>query len=240
MKPHAACLPDIPGWFGKIPSLGDFAVRRLPPGFVKPWDEWLSAELSAARSILADDWAATYRQAPMLCFSLAAGVLDEHIWNGVLVPSFDRVGREFPLTIAQGRPQYPALAVERQWWAALATTGRRALEPGCGAEGLETALALLVEHQPAPGHAAEPDIQHMATPPAGTPVHTTDILSRPGDGKSAWSSWPADGNSAWWHWPGDGKSTRPPWCVNDSPDGAPAVFSGLPRGVRFRNLLGAP
>ena len=54
-----------PGWFGKIPSLGDFASRRLPPTFVKPWDQWLSAELPEARFVLADAWPAIYEQAPI-------------------------------------------------------------------------------------------------------------------------------------------------------------------------------
>ena len=37
------------GWFGKLPSLGDFAQRRLPPEFVQVWDDWLGAELARVR-----------------------------------------------------------------------------------------------------------------------------------------------------------------------------------------------
>ena len=33
----------IPGWYGKIPSLGDFASRRLPQSFVAAWDYGSSA-----------------------------------------------------------------------------------------------------------------------------------------------------------------------------------------------------
>ena len=37
------------GWFGKLPSLRDFAQRRLPPEFVQVWDDWLGAELARVR-----------------------------------------------------------------------------------------------------------------------------------------------------------------------------------------------
>jgi len=62
MNPHHS-PPERVGWFGKIPALGDFVTRHLPPSFVQPWDEWLSAELSEARLLLADTWAETYQQA---------------------------------------------------------------------------------------------------------------------------------------------------------------------------------
>jgi type VI secretion system protein ImpM len=134
---------EIPGWFGKIPALGDFATRRLPVSFVLPWDQWLSAELADARDIAAATWATTYRQAPILCFALGASAIDERAWCGILVPSFDRVGREFPLTIAQNQSRHAAARDARQWWSALVTAGRRALEPVCGADGLDTALAVI-------------------------------------------------------------------------------------------------
>jgi type VI secretion system protein ImpM len=39
----------VPGWFGKLPSLGDFASRRLPDAFVSRWDRWLQGGLARAR-----------------------------------------------------------------------------------------------------------------------------------------------------------------------------------------------
>ena len=44
----------LPGWYGKLPALGDFASRRLPPEFVEPWDRWLAAGLAAWREHDAD------------------------------------------------------------------------------------------------------------------------------------------------------------------------------------------
>jgi type VI secretion system protein ImpM len=170
MNPQASS-EGCPGWFGKIPSLGDFATRRLPRTFVDPWDEWLSAELSEARFVLADTWPAIYAQAPIACFSLGLGTVDDHTWHGILVPSFDRVGRQFPLTIAVGRPPHLSATMGRRWWAALVVSGRRALEPACGADGVDEALAVF---------AAEPDMQNME--PA---------LATLEEGTSSWWAWPA-------------------------------------------------
>lgn len=142
MNPPAS--PEgYPGWFGKIPSLGDFATRRLPRTFVNPWDQWLSAELPEARFVLADAWTAIYEQAPISCFSLGLGTLDDQTWHGILVPSFDRVGRQFPLTIALGRPPHTPATMAQRWWAALVASARRALEPACGADGVDEALSVL-------------------------------------------------------------------------------------------------
>jgi len=53
----------LPGWYGKLPALGDFASRRLPPVFVEPWDRWLATGLSAWRD--ADPgWLEAYLGAP--------------------------------------------------------------------------------------------------------------------------------------------------------------------------------
>jgi type VI secretion system protein ImpM len=142
-----------PGWFGKIPSLGDFATRRLPRTFVEPWDRWLSTELPDARSVLADAWPTIYEQAPISCFSLGIGTVDDQAWHGILVPSFDRVGRQYPLTIALGHPRQAPITMTRRWWAVLVASGRRALEPACGADGVDEALSVLTAE---PALAAEP------------------------------------------------------------------------------------
>jgi type VI secretion system protein ImpM len=177
----ASCAAEFgPGWFGKIPSLGDFVTRRLPPSFVEPWDEWLSAELSEARSVLAERWDLTYACAPIACFLLGAKALDEHAWQGILVPSFDRVRREFPLTLALCLRQHDAATLRRQGWAALVAAARRALEPACGADGVDEALAALFGHEGECARRTEPDAAHLERAAAS-----------PGEGRSAWWSWSA-------------------------------------------------
>lgn len=89
----------LPGWYGKLPGMGDFAHRRLPDDFHRAWDRWLQSGLASLRA-RHGDWTDRYLQAPLWCFVLGEGVLGESSWIGVLMPSVDSVGRYFPFTIA--------------------------------------------------------------------------------------------------------------------------------------------
>ena len=94
----------LPGWYGKLPSLGDFASRRLPPLFVEPWDSWLANGLAFWRQ--GDEaWLEAFLAAPTWRFALGAGVpfAQSPGYAGVLMPSVDRVGRYFPLTVVRPR-----------------------------------------------------------------------------------------------------------------------------------------
>jgi type VI secretion system protein ImpM len=88
------------GAFGKIPSLGDFFRLDLPRNFVEPWDTWLQGGIMSSRNILGEDWNSRYMTAPIWRFSLPANQAGLQAISGVLVPSVDRVGRQFPLTLA--------------------------------------------------------------------------------------------------------------------------------------------
>ena len=87
------------GWFGKMPAMGDFAQRRLPPEFVQGWDPWLQRGLAESRSRLGADWQELYLTFPVWRFVLPPGWFGSSGWCGILMPSVDRVGRHFPLTI---------------------------------------------------------------------------------------------------------------------------------------------
>jgi len=88
------------GFFGKVPSLGDFVSRRLAPEFLGPWDAWLQAGLQCSHERLGEQWLEVYLCSPIWHFALTAGVCGELGWAGVMIPSVDRVGRYFPLTVA--------------------------------------------------------------------------------------------------------------------------------------------
>lgn len=94
------------GWYGKLPTLGDFASRRLAPEFIDPWDRWLAAGLEAWRKA-DDEWLAAFLAAPTWRFLLGPGLPHPASpgYAGVLMPSVDRVGRYFPLTLV--RPKWP-------------------------------------------------------------------------------------------------------------------------------------
>ena len=89
-----------PGFFGKVRSHGDFVSRRLPATFTEPWDKWLQTLLHVSREQLGPLWLESYLNSPIWRFALAPGACSTQAWAGILMPSIDKVGRHFPLTIA--------------------------------------------------------------------------------------------------------------------------------------------
>jgi type VI secretion system protein ImpM len=162
----------VPGWFGKLPSLGDFASRRLPEVFVRPWDHWLQRGLDAARTQLGERWLDVYLVAPVLRFWVAPGALGEQAWAGLMMPSVDRVGRHFPLTVARPLQPLAAALASHDWFAALDGAARRVLDIEFTVDRFEAALDAL----DAEAQVADPDAQALAahlTAHAGA----TDALS---------------------------------------------------------------
>jgi len=92
------------GFFGKVSSHGDFVSRRFSEQVRNAWDEWAQSGMAASKQQLAEDWLPTYLTSPVWRFCLNTGVMDEHCWTGVFMPSVDRVGRYFPLIIAAIKP----------------------------------------------------------------------------------------------------------------------------------------
>ncbi len=97
-------LPDV-GFFGKLPTHGDFLRRRASDAFIGAWDVWLQECLAASRSALGGRWLDVYLTSPAWRFVCAAGACGSEPVAGVIVPSVDRVGRYFPLTIVATLPQ---------------------------------------------------------------------------------------------------------------------------------------
>jgi type VI secretion system protein ImpM len=87
------------GLFGKLPSHGDFLRRRTSEAFVRAWDGWLQECLIASRAALGDRWLDVYLTSPAWRFACAAGGAGPAPVIGLMVPSVDRVGRYFPLTV---------------------------------------------------------------------------------------------------------------------------------------------
>jgi type VI secretion system protein ImpM len=98
------------GFYGKLPSHGDFLRRRVSDAFVGVWDGWLQECLAASRSSLGDRWLDVYLTSPVWRFACASGICGPAPVIGVMVPSVDRVGRYFPLTlVAELPPETPQL-----------------------------------------------------------------------------------------------------------------------------------
>ena len=161
---------ELPGWFGKLPGMGDFAHRRLPEAFRSVWDPWLQRGLARLRDRHAD-WTAHYLEAPVWCFALGAQVVGERGWMGVLMPSVDGVGRYFPFTLAveldEGVPgalHGEALVAALRWWALGTQAVLEGLEGDLDALRFDAALSRLFV-----GVAAEPsaDDRSFELPLAG-------------------------------------------------------------------------
>jgi type VI secretion system ImpM family protein len=145
MSAPAVNGPAVPGWFGKLPNLGDFASRRLPDAFVQPWDRWLQLGMARAREDVPGDWLAGYLVAPIRRFWLAPGVLGDGGWAGLLMPSVDRVGRHFPLTLARPLDRFDAALAGQAWYQALDGVARQVLDVNYTVDELEQARVTLAE-----------------------------------------------------------------------------------------------
>ena len=175
-----------PGWFGKLPGMGDFAHRRLPASFREGWDHWLQTGLARMRDRHAD-WTTSYLEAPIWCFVLGPQVVDAQVWIGVLMPSVDGVGRYFPFAIAaplEGAPgglDASARIAARQWWARAVAAALHGLEGDLDALRFDALLARTFDAPPA-------SFEHDdVAPPA---------LALPGFGDSSWMTDPAQAGGA--------------------------------------------
>ncbi len=140
----------VVGFYGKLPSHGDFLTRRVAEEFLETWDGWLQRCLTSSQSELADRWLDCYLTSPMWRFFLSDGIAGPMSYAGVLLPSVDRVGRYFPLTVLTAVPAgTPALAFSMaaaQWFSDVETLCAQALEESnLDLEGLDAALAATAE-----------------------------------------------------------------------------------------------
>jgi type VI secretion system protein ImpM len=92
------------GLYGKLPTHGDFLRRRVADDFVNVWDPWLQHCIADSRAVLGEPWLETYLTSPVWRFALAPHVCGAAAVAGLLVPSVDRVGRYFPLTLVWPTP----------------------------------------------------------------------------------------------------------------------------------------
>jgi type VI secretion system protein ImpM len=106
------------GFFGKIPARGDFVRCGLPGEFIAAWDAWLQEVIPISRELLGEDWLPAWLEAPVWRFALDHGVCGTEAVLGLWMPSVDRAGRHFPLTLALVVPRASArrLAQEGAGW----------------------------------------------------------------------------------------------------------------------------
>lgn len=87
------------GFFGKLPTHGDFVSWGLTVKLQRALDDWLQIALLTAQDGLGESWLRTFKAMPPWRFFIEEGLWSNHGVAGVIVPSSDRVGREFPLVL---------------------------------------------------------------------------------------------------------------------------------------------
>lgn len=187
-----------PGFFGKLPSHGDFVTRRLPPEVRLCFDTWLQASLVQSRVDLGEAWLSTWLSSPLWRFVVGPAVCGEQAWLGVMMPSHDRVGRCFPLVLMAPRDETPRLhdcmTMHDGWFEQLEELALSALEQGGALEAFDASLAAAggapcsaIPDGPLPAqvHAAfldERALSVVALAPGAAPALAGETMA----GRSAW------------------------------------------------------
>jgi type VI secretion system protein ImpM len=229
-----------PGWFGKLPTLGDFAKRRLPADFVEAWDDWLAHEIAAWQAADPAGWLERYLAGASWRFLLLPGAVPgwhcEDAMAGVLMPSVDRVGRYFPFTIgwvqAGTFADVPTLQRAFAQLHQLDDLALDALQEDWSVDRLEEELGAFAQRRSANGLSAGSAALDAAAVAMPTPGRTIDLPWR-----TEISATLADlacsrlieqwhGGALWWSEPQPGRTRL-------------RLSAGLPRGDDFIALFEA-
>jgi len=175
----------LPGWFGKLPGMGDFAHRRLPEAFRAVWDQWLQRGMSRLRDRA--DWTERYLEAPIWCFALGRQVAGEQGWIGVLMPSVDGVGRYFPFAIAveleAASPavlQGEALTAALRWWAHATQAALEGLDGDLDAVRFDAVLQRLFVGESSSSDERGSGVESLELPLAGASLWLSDPSAETG------------------------------------------------------------
>jgi type VI secretion system protein ImpM len=229
-------MRHLPGWYGKIGAVGDFASRRLTDEQVQIVDRWLTGVMTASQGALGQRWLSAYLSAPLWRFAWGPGVLDAQWWFGALMPSCDKVGRYFPLLLLQPRSEPPldrlALNHLELWWRKVAEAALATLSEHAMLDDFERSLAH-VPPWPTSGAVPRPAGQTVIDPVSGRVCEVRPLGAR--DGIADWMSSRAalalidqfKGRSLWW-----------PYRLGP-PQPPIRLIHGLPDGQEFAALIGS-
>ncbi|USX24016.1 type VI secretion system-associated protein TagF [Oxalobacteraceae bacterium OTU3CINTB1] len=213
------------GFFGKVTSHGDFVTRRLAPEFQQPWDAWLQAGLQHSKAALGTGWLATYLSSPIWRFALAPGVCGVQAQAGLLMPSVDRVGRHFPLTLARAldtaTPLADCVTAHHRWYAELESLALSSLEEDFSLDAFDAA------------------VEALAPPPALAGAPGTTVVALDGIAPPALAQTRADGGGVVAAIAAAALSGHCLWWTDGSPQVAPCLVlsRGLPPAGAFAALL---
>lgn len=158
------------GLFGKLPARRDFVTVGVARPFLTLWEEWMEAGLRASQEEIGDNWPLDYEETPAWRFWLGPSLSGEPML-GALVPSCDRVGRNYPLTlVAMGDFAPPDQDACEDWFAMVEAflIGAR--------QGIRDYQEILDE------------LQQLALPPVATPRLAEGIKTHSVGFTATWNS----------------------------------------------------
>lgn len=227
--PRTSEPPAAAGWYGKLPATGDFVTRRLPPDFVSSWDHFLGSAVAGSKELLGEAWLGHYLASPIWQFLVFPPLCGQGLWAGLMMPSVDRVGRYFPLTVCSRLAAVPDTAVRAEalldWLDGLEGAALGALDPAARIEDFEEALQRHARPEPTPGEAGQArSADEDVLMPGLFMLHEGEV--------GRWLAQacadpePLLGHSLWWSFAVDG-------------DRVPAALvSGLPSAQSYARMIG--
>ncbi|CCG88438.1 type VI secretion system protein ImpM [Erwinia piriflorinigrans CFBP 5888] len=149
------------GWYGKLPSAGDFLKRRFPDALFNAWSHWFQLGLLDWKQSEEQrpDSGRQFASAPVWNFVVPPLLGSRLVQMGCLLPARDSVGRQYPVcallsyNLTHWSPQRLARAGE--WYQQLGRTLLLGVRNGYSAEQLDGALlAIPVPPEPEAGDAS--------------------------------------------------------------------------------------
>ncbi|MFN3986963.1 MAG: type VI secretion system-associated protein TagF [Rhodocyclaceae bacterium] len=219
--------PGYVGWFGKLPSVGDFASRGIPQALRETVHHWIASGMATLAEQQPEDWREAYLVSPVWHFVVNAGVWDSPALIGCIAPSIDKVGRCSPLLALRafdGRRVREVLPPASEWLYRVDALLRRVIGERLAVDVVlgELERELLSETE-----------QGAAQSTAGDILADLGIV---GDGGR---------NKTWFSWPDlpelfDARNNRSFWWAEPSPRQPPRqiMHSGKPDDHLFGLLMG--
>ncbi|WP_380180324.1 type VI secretion system-associated protein TagF [Kalamiella sp. sgz302252] len=141
---HASTI----GWYGKLPSAGDFLRRRFPEALTSQWGQWFKVGLlNWQRAVERQEIRHPFSHAPVWNFVVPPLLGSQLVQMGCLIPGRDSIGRCYPLcaqrffTVQSWSAQ--RLAEAGSWYSVLGGTLLHAMRNSYAAEQLDRALLTL-------------------------------------------------------------------------------------------------
>jgi type VI secretion system protein ImpM len=148
--------------YGKLPTKRDFIAIGATRDFLDQWEPWLQGGVSASQAMLKERWQDAFLRAPVWRFWLGADLCGVPV-IGAFMPSLDKVGRYFPLTLLACADQGatippPEINSQDDWFKAA-----------------EDFLISTLDHEKT-FEAAVQDLDELAMPIQTSPAPPADIL----------------------------------------------------------------